>query len=63
MVQQLRLLGPNAGDLGSILGQGTRSHMLLLRVLRQQLKKSHTLQGGLKTSCDTAKTQHKPIGE
>ena len=27
-VQWLRLLTPNAGDLGSIPGQGTRSHSL-----------------------------------
>ena len=58
MVQQLRLLTPDAGDLGSILGQGTRSHVLQLRVLRLQLKKSHMLQGRWKTPCDTAKTQH-----
>ena len=31
MVQWLRLCTPNAGDPGSILGQGTRSHMLQLR--------------------------------
>ena len=30
MVQWLRLLIPNAGELGSIPGQGTRSHMLQL---------------------------------
>ena len=28
VVQQLRFHAPNAGDLGSIPGQGTRSHML-----------------------------------
>ena len=28
VVQRLRLWAPNAGDLGSIPGQGTRSHML-----------------------------------
>ena len=33
MVQWLRLHAPNAGDPGSIPGQGTRSHMLLLLLL------------------------------
>ena len=32
MVQWLRLHVPNAGGLGSILGQGTTSHMLQLRL-------------------------------
>ena len=31
VVQSLRLRAPNAGILGSIPGQGTRSHMLQLR--------------------------------
>ena len=31
VVQQLRLWAPNAGGLGSIPGQGTRSHVLQLR--------------------------------
>ena len=31
VVQQLRLRAPNAGSLGSIPGQGTRSQMLPLR--------------------------------
>ena len=31
-VQGQRLCAPNAGDTGSIPGQGTRSHMLQLRV-------------------------------
>ena len=34
----LRLHAPNARDLGLIPGQGTRSHMLQLRVCRLQLK-------------------------
>ncbi|TEA25801.1 hypothetical protein DBR06_SOUSAS1210090, partial [Sousa chinensis] len=38
VVQWLRLCTPNAGDLGSIPGQGTRSHMLQLRVHMRQLK-------------------------
>ena len=32
VVQWLRLWSPKVGDLGLILGQGTRSHMLQLRV-------------------------------
>ena len=36
--QWLRLHTLNAGDLGLILGQGTRSHMLQLRVCGLQLK-------------------------
>ena len=35
VVQWLRLRAPNAGGLGSILGQGTRSHM------RATTKRSH----------------------
>ena len=38
VVQWLRLCAPNAGDPGSIPGQGTRSHMLQLRVCMPQLK-------------------------
>ncbi|TEA40711.1 hypothetical protein DBR06_SOUSAS1310003, partial [Sousa chinensis] len=38
VVQWLRLLAPNAGGLGSIPGQGTRSHMPQLRVCMSQLK-------------------------
>jgi len=38
VVQWLRLHAPNAGDLGSIPGQGTRSHMLQPRVRMLQLK-------------------------
>ena len=34
----LGLLAPNAGDLGSIPGQGTRSHMQKLRICIPQLK-------------------------
>ena len=32
VVQWLRLHAPNAGCLGLILGQGTRSHMLQLKI-------------------------------
>ncbi|TEA25280.1 hypothetical protein DBR06_SOUSAS1010184, partial [Sousa chinensis] len=38
VVQWLRLCAPNAGGPGLISGQGTRSHMLQLRVLMPQLK-------------------------
>ena len=52
VVQQLRLHAPSAG-LGSIPGQGTRSHMLQ--------KKSHTLQlkiphAAMKILCAATKT-------
>ena len=40
MVQQLRLLYPNAGALGLIPGQGARSHMLQLSVHVPQLRPS-----------------------
>ena len=39
VVQWLRLRAPSAGGPGSIPGQGTRSHMPLLRVRMLQLKK------------------------
>ena len=38
MVQWLRLHAPNAGGLGSVPGEGTRSHMPQLRVRMLQLK-------------------------
>ncbi|TEA33101.1 hypothetical protein DBR06_SOUSAS18610013, partial [Sousa chinensis] len=41
VVQWLRLHTPNAGGPGSISGQGTRSHMLQLRVRMLQLKIPH----------------------
>ena len=37
VVQWLRLCAPNTGGLGSIPSQGTRSHMLQLRVYMPQL--------------------------
>ena len=52
--QWLRLHAPNAGYLGSIPGQGTRSHMPQLRVLS---KRCHRLQGRLKILCAATKTQ------
>ncbi|TEA40834.1 hypothetical protein DBR06_SOUSAS19710043, partial [Sousa chinensis] len=42
VVQWLRLHAPNAGGLGSIPGQGTRSPMPQLRVHMLQLKILHT---------------------
>ena len=39
VVQWLRLCSPNAGGLGLIPGQGTRSHRLQLRVLTSQLNR------------------------
>ncbi|TEA37350.1 hypothetical protein DBR06_SOUSAS1910041, partial [Sousa chinensis] len=42
VVQWLRLCAPNAGGLGSIPGQGTRSHMPQLRACTSQLKIPHT---------------------
>ena len=41
VVQWLRLHAPNTGDPGSIPGQGTRPHMLQLRVCKPQLKILH----------------------
>ncbi|TEA33613.1 hypothetical protein DBR06_SOUSAS3910181, partial [Sousa chinensis] len=41
VVQWLRLHAPKAGGLGSIPGQGTRSHMPQLRVCMLQLKILH----------------------
>ncbi|TEA22649.1 hypothetical protein DBR06_SOUSAS14710042, partial [Sousa chinensis] len=41
VVQWLRLCAPNAGGPGAIPGQGTRSHMLQLRVHVPQLKLPH----------------------
>ena len=38
MVQWLKLCSPNAGGLGSIPGQGTRSHMPKMGVRKLQLK-------------------------
>ncbi|TEA34432.1 hypothetical protein DBR06_SOUSAS6410081, partial [Sousa chinensis] len=38
VAQWLKLCAPNAGDLGSIPGQGTRSHTPQLRARMPQLK-------------------------
>ena len=48
VVQWLRLCTPNSGGLGSIPGQGTRSHMPQLRVRMPQLKIPHA---ATKTRC------------
>ena len=53
MVQWLRLQVPSAGDLGSIPGQETRSHLLQLRVHMWQLKTLHA----------ATKTQHSQINK
>ena len=42
VVQWLRLHDPNAGGLGSIPGQGTRSHMLQLKVPHAATKTQHS---------------------
>ena len=38
MVQWLRLYAPNAGGLGLIPGQGTKSHMLQIKILHAATK-------------------------
>ena len=54
VVQGLRLCNPNAGGLGSVPGQETRSHILQLTVCMLQLQKiPHA----------TAKTQHNEINK
>ena len=58
VVQWLRLHAANAGGLGSIPGQGTRSHMLQLRVHMPQLKIPHA---AMKTKNPTTKTLHSQI--
>ena len=58
VIQCLRLRTPNIGDLGSILGQGTRSHMTLLRVYLLQLR---ILMSQIKILHATTKTQDSQI--
>ena len=41
VVQWLRFHAPNAGDPGSIPGQGNRSHMLQLKILHATTKTCH----------------------
>ena len=43
VIPWLRLHTPSAGDLGSIPGQGNRTHMLQLRVLTLQPKKKNLM--------------------
>ena len=52
VAQWLRLCTPNAGGLGSIPSQGSRSHMPQLRVLTLQLNIPHAI---TKTRCDQMK--------
>ena len=40
--QWLRLHAPNAGDLGYIPGQGTRSHTLQLKILHAKTETQHS---------------------
>ena len=42
-IQWLRLYAPNARGLGLITGQGTRSHMLQLRVYMLHLNSPHAI--------------------
>ena len=42
VVQWLRLHAPNAGDLGYIPGQGTRSHVLQLKILHAKTETQHS---------------------
>ena len=53
VVQWLRLCVPNAGVLGSIPGQGTRSHMLKLKIPNAKTKTEYL--------CVAAKTQHSQL--
>ena len=62
MVQWLRLQAPNAGGLGSIPGQGTRSHMLqrkIPRVQQRQLEISTKISTATKTRCNLSKEKRK----
>ena len=67
MVQWLRLHVPKAGGLGSISGQGTRFHMLQLRVHMSQLKhcesRAHMLQQRSEIPCATTKTRRSQINK
>ena len=61
VVQWLRLHTANAGDLDSIPGQGTRSHMPQLRSVHAMTKRPCMLQQRLKTLHATTKTQRSQI--
>ena len=58
MAQWLRLHAPTAGGLGLIPGQGTRSHMLQLRVCMPPLKIPHA---AMKMEDPGTKTRHSQI--
>ena len=58
VVQWLRLCAPNAGGLGLIPGQGTRSYMPQLRVCMLQLKILHA---AAKIPCAATKTRCRQI--
>ena len=62
VVQWLRLQAPNEEGLGSIPGQGTRSHRPQLRVYMLQLKILHA-QGKLKIQCAATKTWCRQINK
>ena len=61
VVQWLRLRAPNAGDLGSIPGQGTRSRMPQLKIMRAATKK--TLHAAMKIPRATTKTRCSQINK
>ena len=57
VVQGLRLHISSARGLGSIPGQGTRSHMPQLRVFTLQLKTPHAMRNELRTATNTGHSQ------
>ena len=59
MVQWFRLHTPNAGDLGLIPDQGTRSHMLQLKISHDTTKILHA---ATETRCNQ-KNKTKPQGK
>ena len=61
MVQWLRLCTTKAGDQGSILGQGTRSYMLQLKILYAKTKGFHIVQQKSKIPCAITETWHSQI--
>ena len=61
MVQRLRVHAANGGGLGSIPGQGNRSHMLQLRVYQLQPKIPHAATKKILSAANgpvTAKQMH-----
>ena len=59
VAQWLRLCAPNAGGLGSIPGQGTRSHMLQLKARMPQLKDPRTPRQRSRATTKTQGSQNK----